>query len=457
LPTVSGKPGTHYARTNSSGFFLLWLLFSLTAFGVSLSIQTFNPVLEELSDLHDQGIRQTVIQGTNQAIAGRYPDSDMYELSPNQLKILSAFQNTEEPILINTKKSFNCSKNWLPESYFDFSKNISEDYASGKIDPSKTFLSTYLSNFSGFLEVDSKDKSLGWVNDPKLKNPSASHLPVTEDEIAITDFKADMYLKCGYRDNYGETIPLSGIDDLIGKQLDRFTICGIFQTLEPVEMMNLRGQYKGVSDSSVWSGQSYLNNYAIVSKNNFRDFVRKCENNEGMSVSYNYALWNLSDSVEKNQSLLEKLCYSSNINETTGFDFSGKGVSYHYSVSLLSPFSGLVQNTSSLKGSSFQILLWVISGLLFVLSLSLYLWMTGKARAVNKGEENGASVWEALIWVLVPFAFSLCFFPLVNRLLAVPYPGLPVFGWIPAVVILGASSLSVLLLSIIRYPRKKKI
>ena len=66
--------------------------------------------------------------------------------------------------------------------------------------------------------------------DPRFENAELCRLPMTYDEIAITDIRADMFMRYGYHESDGTITAISAPDDLIGKRLDNFTICGVYST-----------------------------------------------------------------------------------------------------------------------------------------------------------------------------------------------------------------------------------
>ena len=104
----------------------------------------------------------------------------------------------------------------MDDSFFDVLKNVSI--------PSDCF-----ENF-GLLELPQNESYLKFVSDKRLGN-TISSLPKSENEIALTSYQADCYLKYGYRDNMHQTVILTSVRDLIGKKLDKFTITGIFESL----------------------------------------------------------------------------------------------------------------------------------------------------------------------------------------------------------------------------------
>ena len=102
----------------------------------------------------------------------------------------------------------------IDNNFLDVSKNVS-----AQSDQFKKF---------GLLEIPQNNNYLKLVPDKRLENV-ASSLPKNENEIALTSYQADCYMKYGYRDNDNKTVELNSLEDLIGKKLERFTIIGIFE------------------------------------------------------------------------------------------------------------------------------------------------------------------------------------------------------------------------------------
>lgn len=66
--------------------------------------------------------------------------------------------------------------------------------------------------------------------DDRFIDPNLSTLPQTYQEIAMTDVIADMFIKFGYKEDDGSITLITVPDDLIGKKIGDYTICGVFST-----------------------------------------------------------------------------------------------------------------------------------------------------------------------------------------------------------------------------------
>jgi hypothetical protein len=83
--------------------------------------------------------------------------------------------------------------------------------------------------------------------DPRLT--VACRLPQNDSEIAITDYTADMFMRLGYKDVDGDgmSYDITGPDELIGKTISGYTICGVYKTDEDKQKFKDRydHDYKG--------------------------------------------------------------------------------------------------------------------------------------------------------------------------------------------------------------------
>ena len=79
-------------------------------------------------------------------------------------------------------------------------------------------------------ETGEKDASLS--PDPRLT--VACRLPQNDSEIAITDYTADMFMRLGYKDADGDGTyyTINSPDELIGRTISGYTICGVYKTDE---------------------------------------------------------------------------------------------------------------------------------------------------------------------------------------------------------------------------------
>lgn len=90
------------------------------------------------------------------------------------------------------------------------------------------------------LDPETGEEDARLTPDDRFEDASLCRLPEKEDEIAITDLHANMFMEFGYRGADGRITEISCPDDLIGKTLVRgtetgldeavYTICGVYST-----------------------------------------------------------------------------------------------------------------------------------------------------------------------------------------------------------------------------------
>lgn len=81
-----------------------------------------------------------------------------------------------------------------------------------------------------YLDPETGEDDASLSPDPRLT--AACRLPQNDKEIAITDYTADMFMRLGYKDVDGDgaTYAISNPDELIGKTINGYTICGVYTT-----------------------------------------------------------------------------------------------------------------------------------------------------------------------------------------------------------------------------------
>ncbi len=84
----------------------------------------------------------------------------------------------------------------------------------------------------GFVEIDAEnvENDFGLTADSRFADKSLCRFPRNLNEIAITDLELDLYIRYGYRTDGGEIIKITKPDDMIGRTMDGYTVCGIYST-----------------------------------------------------------------------------------------------------------------------------------------------------------------------------------------------------------------------------------
>ena len=71
--------------------------------------------------------------------------------------------------------------------------------------------------------------------DARFADPSLCRMPAAENEIAITDLRADIFIEYGYRAPDGSSVEINTPDDLIGLELGGKRITGVYSTEEDAD------------------------------------------------------------------------------------------------------------------------------------------------------------------------------------------------------------------------------
>ena len=228
----------------------------------------------------------------------------------------------------------------------------------------------------GLLEIPENNNYLKLVPDKRLENV-ASSLPKNGNEIALTSYQADCYMKYGYRDNDNQTVKLNSLDDLIGKKLERFTIVGIFENPSFKE----GGVSKDYIVKKYGKEETYVNEnlpnynplegYFIIGNNVYSSFNESNMKNEYMGTSDGVYITLRKDENESlkllNELNKEKEKDLSDISFYTPYlSISRKG---QYLMGITDPITALIFPQSILLNRSLSIVLMVVFS---ILSLVFY-------------------------------------------------------------------------------------
>lgn len=231
----------------------------------------------------------------------------------------------------------------------------------------------HFKNF-GLLEIPQNNNYLKLVPDKRLENV-ASSLPKNENEIALTSYQADCYMKYGYRDNDNQTVKLNSLEDLIGKKLERFTIIGIFENPSFKE----GGVSKDYIVKKYGKGETYvdenlpnynpLEGYFIIGNNVYSSFNETNVKNEYTGTSDGVYI-TLPKDENESLKLLNELNKEKHISDisfyTPYLSISRKG---QYLMGITDPITALIFPQSILLNRSLSIVVMVALG---ILSLVFY-------------------------------------------------------------------------------------
>lgn len=124
--------------------------------------------------------------------------------------------------------------------------------------------------------------------DSRFIDKEICRLPRNESEIAITDLRADMFMEFGFKEEDGTITKISTPDDLIGKKLGQYSICGVFSTEIDREYFDLNKKnaikdnsfmcnyFYGASDSIITYGFVY---HGSLTDNSIKNVLVKSNGN----------------------------------------------------------------------------------------------------------------------------------------------------------------------------------
>ena len=201
------------------------------------------------------------------------------------------------------------------------------------------------------LDPETGEEDACLTPDPRLT--VECRLPQNLNEIAITDYWADMYMRFGFVDEDGITREIKSPDELIGKTIDgAFTICGIYCTEEDKEELKLYDRDEQVYEYVTNDYARYLlggehpMGYAFVREGYCAEFCPQ-------GVTY-ARLYQLSGSISKDKKLIEEISYSYYVEwlpeENLGHYFQFK---YSPSATYRTRYAGFAEASEFFRDESF--------------------------------------------------------------------------------------------------------
>ena len=318
-------------------------------------------IIAETSDLNSREIQLMHENNVNSCLlTGRYnfdsflhrtEDNNGYGFTPKQIKLIQEYVGYEDLIKVVDFSSSNRHYfNWDSSGFFNYSKNINVELFPENKDSFHTVL---LKNFDGFFEVN---ENFNLLPDSRLINKNVCRFPSNYNEIAITSFKADLFLEYGYKSDDGEIVEIKSVDDLIGKTWSGYTISGVYEagySLDDYlkEVDNLSNAHL----KEVYQSINTLHNYLFMKEGTLNHYLVEVLNKSENTMPFKYYV-NMKDDVSKNKRFIKSLKYTSN-DEIGQMDNR-----FYYSVLISSPYSSMVHNTQNYaKGLSFVRISFVIS------------------------------------------------------------------------------------------------
>lgn len=190
---------------------ILSILLSAVAFflfGFSFTASFANRYQTEFKTAYDRGLQMATFSLGEEIPSGKW-------------EALAAYQG-EEPILVFHPWRYKVELMYIAEY-------LGTNDVYGRNNP---YVRVGTGYFNYFAELDPKtgEQDANLRIDERFEDRSLCRLPQTYNEIAITDIRADMFFKFGYREADGSVTQVKTPDDLIGKRLGEFTICGVYST-----------------------------------------------------------------------------------------------------------------------------------------------------------------------------------------------------------------------------------
>ena len=211
-----------------------------------------------------------------------------------------------------------------------------------------------------------------------------SRLPVTAEEIALTDYQADMFIRFGYQEpsrgpaaesgaeEKGEIVPIGTPEDLLGLTVNGRTIVGIFSTEESLEW--LKGYDRDFN--GVYLG-NYTDGFYVDVDGYFYDWSRGDHmiktaliGGEGLEqTQFTKVLYRLTGNAERDRALIDSLCYE----DVTVDDSSNMTYQFNktHTVNVTSAYSGFTDAAWMFTDDLFLVPALVISIILAVFSALL--------------------------------------------------------------------------------------
>lgn len=283
-------------------------------FGFTLTASFSNRYKTEFQTLYDRGM-QMVTVSLGESVA----------FSSEKWELLAEYCG-KEPILVYHPWRYEIDLTYIAEF-------LGAEDVYGSENP---YVNAGTSVFEYFAELDPQtgEQDANLRPDDRFTDSSLCRLPQTYNEIAITDMRADMFIKFGYRETDGTVMQIKTPDDLIGKQLGEFTICGVYMT-------EMDGSF--LKSHDIDNDPDYQSIAVNTASNSARDgiisygFVKKgflAQRTDEWQREF--AMIKLQGDVPEDMRLIDDLAYSE------------KGEEFRYEVKVMSGVSGEVQSIADI-------------------------------------------------------------------------------------------------------------
>lgn len=163
--------------------------------------------------------------------------------------------------------------------------------------------------------------------DSRFLDPSLCSLPQTFTEVAITDLTFDGFKIFGYTDDDGINYEIKTPDDIIGKKLGEYTVCGVFSTEVSLDEYRERLDvpYDATYSDGIGRGKTIF--FDIFVKSGWRESI----SGVFLFSHLNGFMIKLSGDLNKDKQLLEDLRFPWNWNDSAlVYNMDMKIVSRYY-------------------------------------------------------------------------------------------------------------------------------
>ncbi len=387
---------------------LLYLFNLITILCTCISIITlrYDPVSSLIDLLYKEKVSNVVLMPDNEMKIWKYPTSEWkYQFTEDQVKILSCY--LPNGIRIPAYKGVTASASAAAD-HFLYYRNVPFDV--DEIDTMDAFLWKYKGPFDGIIELSENELSYcGFELDSRIQNPSICHLPVKDDKLAISSFKADMFMEYGYREDDGTIIKIESIIDLIGKKMDGYRITAIYDMKEDYSTFRKLASYDKNNGrekrlNRAYHSSTFLSNYVIM-----RDGLLR-ERNRTTSFRLGY-VYSLPENPSEMRELIKNLTYEKKARNTI----------LYYNVKIHSPLSGYGTIVEVEKYGPYHITL-LITTLVFVFTdiILLSIFFARIFSKKNLSSLQNSQDYNDVNMKFLPLLSSLLFFSLALLLSALP-------------------------------------
>lgn len=184
---------------------LILTFISLVIFGFMLSVNFSNVVEADLKTMRSQNITTVRVE-------------NVY-LNEEQRSYISEYLNGR-------------SYGLYVEDHYGLSGHLINHINLGNYEDRNNPYDSIGKEIDGFVEIDAEngENDFGLTADGRFADKSLCRLPRNLNEIAITDIELDLYIRYGYRTDGGEIVKITKPDDMIGRTMDGYTVCGVYST-----------------------------------------------------------------------------------------------------------------------------------------------------------------------------------------------------------------------------------